>query len=244
MKKKIAIWSIVILMLVVYYGTISFVKYRQDNIDLEKEYIISSYVTDDMRENSNRMLNYLCLEDELTPEKIGNDADCIILAKVISLDDVENEGYLFGMTFGKMLVNTVISGNLKQGQVINYAKPGGIMSYSEWEETQPEEANSKRKYLREQSGIEIDLNSTYIDLLAEGDIEIEAGKTYLVYLKYMKSTQSYEIIGLGNGLREVDMPRQSKTVKVENLDVNSLSIKNNKTGENESLKKYMDEHID
>lgn len=207
-----------------------------------QQYQVSTYITDEIRANSQVCLTELCLLEEFSPNKIGQDADCIALATVISLDGADPEGSMIGMTNGKLLINTVLKGNLTQGQVVEYSKPGGIMNMADWEDTQPEAANLKRQYLRSQSGVNVDLNNTYINLMISGDIEIEAGKSYLVYLKNNNNSE-YEIIGLGNGLRELNVSQARSTVTTQSLDTSSLMIKNNETGEFESLQNYINTYI-
>ena len=161
---------------------------------------------------------------------------------MLTLDGADPNGSLVGMTNGTMLVNNVLKGeNSVNGQVISYSKPGGMMKMSEWEKTQPEAANLKRQYLREKNNVDVDLDKTYVNLAISGDIEIEAGKSYLVYLK--KNLDKYEIIGLGNGLRELNVTQAISKVSLQSFDINTLKIKNNETGEFESLKDYMDMYI-
>lgn len=248
MKRKVIVTvfsTALILSLTFLLGTKIKDKKQQNQILFNEEaqgYQISTYITDEIKANSQDCLTELCLLEEFSPNKIGNDADCIALATVITLDGADPEGSIIGMTNGKLLINTVLQGNLTQGQVIEYTKPGGVMNMAEWEATQPEAANLKRQYLRTQSGVNVDLNNTYINLMISGDIEIEAGKSYLVYLKNNNNSE-YEIIGLGNGLRELNVSQARSTVTTQNLDTSSLMIKNNETGEYESLQDYINTYI-
>ena len=72
------------------------------------------------------------------------------------------------------------------------------------------------------------------------DIQIEEGLTYLMYLK--KYQTSYEIIGLDVGLRQVDIPKVDE-VNTNQLNTADLKIKNNKTGEFESVNDYINAYI-
>ena len=242
MRKKSGIVIASIAMLICCIALVSF-KYK-DNITSENTtqmYEVSSYITEQMKAEAGVCTAELCLLEEFTPQKIGNDADAIALATVLTLDNADPDASMVGMTNGTMLINNVLSGNLSQGQVINYSKPGGMMKMSEWEESQPEAATQKRQYLREQNNVEIDLNNTYINLMISGDVEIEAGKSYLVYLK--NNNGRYEIIGLGNGLRELDVAQQTSRAAVQNFNLSSLKIKNNETGEFETLENYINTYI-
>ena len=201
---------IIVMVLALCLGVTGFVGYKLANMDKVSQvdasvgdeadiYKVKSYVTQQMKDESPVCATELCLVEEFTPEKLERDADSIAIVSIISLDGSDPEGSIVGTTNGKLLVNNVLAGNLKEGQVINYSKPGGMMKMSEWEKSQPEAATQKRKYLREKYGVNIDLDNTYINVLVGGDIEIEAGKTYLAYLK--ENSSGYEIIGLGVGLR-------------------------------------------
>lgn len=240
MKIKSGLIVMVVVLLIGCLGVVTG-NYNSSAIDMEQEYDIKSYITEEMKAEAYVSNAELCLLEEFTPEKIGNDADSIVLATVLTLDDADPDASMVGMTNGTMLINQVLTGNLSRGQVINYSKPGGVMKMSEWEECQPEAATQKRQYLREQNNVEMNLDETYINLKVSGDIEIEAGKSYLVYLKSNKS--SYEIIGLGNGLRELDVTQQTSRTTVQDLNTSSLKIKNNQTGEFESLENYINTYI-
>lgn len=167
----------------------------------------------------------------------------IAIVKVISKDYMDPDASMLGMTFGKMLVNTVVSGNLNVEQVVTYEKPGGYVDLETWEKAQPNASTEKRRYLREKAGLSMDLSNEYINILIDSDVEIETGKTYLVYLTYDQSCNAYEIIGLGNGLREVDIPQENRSVSVTNVSVNERKIKNNTTGEWENLNSYVENNI-
>lgn len=240
MEKKRGIVIAIFVLLLCCAGIFSF-GYRESTAEEGQAYEIKSYITEQMKADACVSNAELCLLEEFTPQKIGNDADSIALATVLTLDNADPDASMVGMTNGTMLINQVLSGDLSKGQVINYSKPGGMMKMSEWEESQPDAANQKRQYLREQSNASEDLNKTYINLKISGDIEIEAGKSYLVYLK--SNNGSYEIIGLGNGLRELDVAQQSSRATVQTFNTSSLKIKNNETGEFESLENYINTYI-
>ncbi len=210
------------------------------NVQYNKGYKTSSYVTEEAKENCVKLVSDLCLDVEYTPQNVTELADSIVVGTVISLDDIDPAEGLFGTTTGRILVQESLKGDLKQGQVVKYLKHGGIMKMSEWEETQPLAARQKREYLRSINGVDIDLDNTYVDVSLSDDIDIEEGYTYLINLK--KYDDRYEIIGLDQGLREVNVNYSSR-VTTNQLDTNILKIKNNKTNEFESLQEYIDTYI-
>ena len=238
-KKLIIIASCVLLLCIGIVGVFFFTRDKEETILEGNVYQTKSYITEEMKANVQKCDVNLCLSEEYTPGKLLKDADEIVIASVISIDSATAREGLFGMTRGKIVINNSLKGNFKTGDIVEYAKNGGIYTMAEWEATQPEAANAKRAYLR-QEGLDLDLNNTYIEIGFESDSEIEEGKTYLMYLK--KYEESYEIIGLDIGLREVDMPKVDN-VTPNSLDVEKLQIKNNKTGEFEPLESYINTYI-
>ena len=213
---------------------------NDNKIDTTKEYEVTSYITQDVIDNMQDCSVDLCLEEGYTPENLKEQADDIVIGSVISLDEGDPEVGLFGVTTGKLLINETLRGELQKGQVIEYMKNGGVMNMAEWEDTQPVNANLKRAYLRNQAGVDIDLENTYINILISDDIEIEEGYTYLIYLK--ENNGKYEIIGLDIGLRKINVNYASK-LRAQNYDMSTLQVMNNKTGEFESLQEYINTYI-
>lgn len=240
MNKKVIIIFIVVLMVGVVFAATFLYNKNEENYTTDTTLKTYSYITDDMKENMYSCSMDLCLVDEYEPKMLLKDADAVVIATVISKDNgAANEG-LFGMTKGRIIVKNALYGELKEGQVVEYAKNGGIFTMAEWEKTQPEAANAKRDYLRKKEGLNIDLNKTYISVELSDDIQIEEGLTYLMYLK--KYQTSYEIIGLDVGLRQVDIPKVDE-VNTNQLNTADLKIKNNKTGEFESVNDYINAYI-
>ena len=94
--------------------------------------------------------------------------------------------------------------------------------------------------IRKESGL--DASQIYVNVHFENDPIIEEGKVYLAYLKYQEKYDSYEILGLGNGFRELNI-NKAKTVTNEPILLNKFKIKNNNTGEFESLTDYINNYI-
>ena len=211
--------------------------------NIKKEYELFSYVTEDIKSNSIQSICSLSMVYEYTPDKMYELSSDIAIVKIISKDYMDPNASMLGMTFGKLLVNNIIKGNLEEGEVVEYQKPGGYIDLKTYDESRPEASREKRRFLREQAGITNDMSNEYINILADSAIEIEVGKTYLVYLTYNTYTNAYEIIGLGNGLREVNIPQENKKVKMSEENIENLKIKNNQTGEWEDLYEYIEENI-
>ncbi len=251
-KIKVLLVGFVFFIAVFCFGIYKFKSQNNDlknyNISIEdsnikKEYELFSYVTEDIKSNSIQSICSLSMAYEYTPDKMYELSSDIAIVKIISKDYMDPNASMLGMTFGKLLVNNIIKGNLEEGEVVEYQKPGGYIDLKTYDESRPEASREKRRFLREQAGITNDMSNEYINILADSDIEIEVGKTYLVYLTYNTYTNAYEIIGLGNGLREVNIPQENKKVKMSEENIENLKIKNNQTGEWEDLYEYIEENI-
>ena len=58
-------------------------------------------------------------------------------------------------------------------------------------------------------------------------------------MKHYNDKNLYAFLYMGDGLREIDLPAQNK-VKHEAYDLNKLNVRNNVTGEMESLKSVIE----
>lgn len=257
MKKKTIYLTVLAICLVI--GIVSFILinnldehkniFVEENNPSETEnlgnsYATYSYITEEIKNSSEKQEIYAELNSPYTPEYMLENADAVALVSVISLDGASAEyNPMFGMTYGKLLVNQTIKGNINNGDILEYLKSGGTLTVADWEQYQDPEANEKREYLRQLNGVAIDKENTYMSLKLLEDIDIEAGKTYFVYLKFCDAFQKYEIIGLGNGLREVNIEQQTNRVYSRSLNIDTLQIKNNQTGNYESLSEYIDKYI-
>ena len=249
MKNKTLIIMTAFLLFIVSL-TFILITYNRNNASTEKEneiifenyYDTYTYITDEMLNNSMNSTKMTLQMHEYTPKYMKENSDVIAIVSIISKDGASMEYSTFGMTYGKMLVNYVIYGEINTKVVLDYLKPGGIISVKDYDEHDNKAAVEKRDYLNEKAGKVIDKENTYFNIKLEDDIEIEEGKTYLAYLHYIEKYDKYEIIGLGNGLREVNIEKQER-IKEQEININELKIKNNRTQEWESLKDYIDNYI-
>lgn len=208
-----------------------------------EEYAVSSYITQEMIDNAETGSIETISSIEWTPDSLLDYATDVAIVQVVSLEKADMELATFvPMTYGEMLVNTPLRGNIEKGAIVTYAKPGGIISIADYEKADDPQAIEKRDYLRKQANQQVDKENEYYDILMGNDVKIEAGKTYLAYMTYHENINKYEIIGFGTGFREVNMPVQ-KAFTLKEYDLNDYSIKNNDTGEFESLSAYINENL-
>lgn len=240
MKKNYLIISVVVLSII---GVVIFA--LKDTKNVNKGNVIS-YDTTNYLGHSNMevkdVVYHAYFLHEYTPEYLKESADAIVLASIISIDGADNKyDVAVGNTYGKLVVNNVLWGSkVNEKDVLEYTKSGGIMKVSDYEENQPDSAKEKIKNLWKENNINAD--DKYINLKYENEPDLEEGKVYLCYLKYNKDLEKYAIIGLDKGLRELNV---NKTAKVSNskMNIRTYQIKNNTTGNFESLISYYNNYI-
>ena len=207
----------------------------QENLKEEEGYKIYSYITDEMKEKAQDIIPaILCYDRAFTPEYLNDISSHIIVARVISIDEMDASYGLFGITKGNLLVNNSLKGDFNDGDIIKFGKIGGIIDAQTLIDVQGEESS----YTNEEPKNEI-----YFNIIREFDINIEEGKTYLVYLNYNENAGVYEILGLKYGLREINIPQERNNITLIDLDLGNIGIKNNDTNEYENLQEYIDKYI-
>ena len=172
-------------------------------------------------------------EKENTPEYMKSVADFIVKATVQSIDYADMKYSMIGCTYGTISINEVFYGDKEISGILPYIKVGGIIKMEDWENAQPEEAQNKHRYLREQSQNDEEYPYTYFDTITEENIHLEAGKTYLMYLTYHEEIDKYEILGLKNGAREI----------IEDKNTAKSFFINDTTGEYEDLSEYLKQYV-
>ena len=146
----------------------------------------------------------------------------IALVTVTSIDGGSNVNeltgeYIYPYTYGKLQVLEVFKGDLSEGQEIEYVRMGGIISYNSYlSSLYP----AQREKIVAQSGVK----PAYIKMMFEDDVEIESGKTYLVYMLNSSSgnvskENAFAIIGWEGGLREARGVEQLQTRSTAELQI-------------------------
>ena len=144
------------------------------------------------------------------------------------------DGYTFVRTIGKLSIIDSIKGNFKAGDVIEFRKKGGRIKYTQYLKYHEEYPNASRDMDMENECQEsinkgIDIDDIYVDIsIGYKNINIESGKTYLVYLTEKKS--GYWIQSSENAIMEYNSENNT--------------VLNNITGEWELLNKYVKDNIE
>jgi len=141
------------------------------------------------------------------------------------------EEYIYAHTYGSMSVKEVYKGGLKTGQTLRYSRLGGIITYEDYYKSMNKEQQEKHDYYMKGQKPE----RQYIGMKFENDIDIEVGKTYIVFMEKITSKdgkyEEYVIGGLQHGLREVG--------GYNNNSDSAVTILNNETGKREELSKVV-----
>lgn len=166
------------------------------------------------------------LSNNLELSKHHND---IALVEITDIGGTSNYNdklqlYVDIYTYGKAVVKAVYKGNLKIDDKIAFTRLGGKLDYNEW----------KKGLLQKQIDVLEDAEYTSVVSEYEHDIPVEKNKTYLVFLDHTSSQKEneYAITGFAYGMREVENPDH-----LTNLD--DIKVKNNVSGEYESLQKVV-----
>lgn len=215
----------------------------KNNIE-EVFYETHNYLSDEIRFSAEQSIPSASFVNDNTPSNMLNKSDAVAIISIISVDGINNTiNPAVGASYGKLVINNVLYGILNSGDTLEYIKSGAIMSLAEWEEAQPEDARIKRQEMRKEEGIdESYLTTTYKKFHYANDPIVEEGKTYLAYLKFNESVGKYEIIGRENGLRELNIEKQTK-VSSKSYNIQEYTIKNNITEEYESLNNYVNTNV-
>ena len=148
---------------------------------------------------------------------------------LIEITDVEGSSnyndklniYVDIFTYGNAVVKEVYKGNLKKDDKIAFTRLGGEIEFDQWKKGLNE---------RQLNRLKDDEVYTTVFSKSEDDIDVEKGKTYLVFLDHTSSQKDneYAITGFAYGMREIDT---SKTLTRSS----EIMVKNNFTGKYEPL---------
>ncbi|MEF9920409.1 hypothetical protein [Anaerorhabdus sp.] len=150
-------------------------------------------------------------------------SEYIAIARVISIDggdsiNEESGNFCKPHTYGKLEILNVYKGDLQEKE-IGYVRSGGIITYQAYYDGLSE--GSKRSAPKPD-----EYEYSYVKEYQEGDIEIEVGEIYLVYLtKTEIKSGHYLIIGWQGGLRKVRMDNVDSLQEVSNQQI---EVYNNK----------------
>ena len=149
---------------------------------------------------------------EFVPDALDQDtliqaSTDVVLATVCSIEggstvhEIKHK-IVLPYTYGTLTILKSLKGDLSAGQTIHFTRSGGIIAYEEYLQTlEPSQRNAVASATEKPA---------YIKQKVSEDIDIEVGKSYLVYLSddsYQVKPDAYAILGYQGGLREVRTAR-------------------------------------
>ena len=158
----------------------------------------------------------------------------VALVSIESIDGGDNinqttNEYTYPFTYGKMKILAVYKGDLQVNATIGYTRMGGIIPFDQYYASlYPEQQSTIDRNMK-------DDKPEYVEMMFEDDIQIEAGKAYLVYLDpdndyEIDGLPVYSIGGWEGGLREIQGDSKAKT---------GVKVYNNYTGEWDTLNEIL-----
>ena len=158
----------------------------------------------------------LDLSENISKKEIRRKSnDSIVIAKISKINGATNvskkgEGTIIA-TNGELEILDVLKGDIKDKKV-KFSRAGGKMLYSEYLKGNKASREKLKdnpemdKYSKEEK------NKTYIEEYKDGDIKLEEGKTYLIYMNFDKEENSYLVDLFEYGARELE-PIQKNTMQ-------------------------------
>lgn len=175
------------------------------------------------------------------PAEMERVSTYIALVKIDSIDGANNYSevsgeYVLPYTYGHMTVVENIVGDLPIGEGLEFYRLGGTISADQYYNGLTEVEKERMDFAKENNAALA--SATYIKEASDGDVDVEAGKTYLVYLvdetAYYAKPDTYAIIGFEGGLREV-RTNSGEVATQSTTEATNMQVLNNFTGEWESL---------
>lgn len=254
-KKKIIIYSLILIVgITIAIGIVCVNMQNQQSINESLSDVEETSVKEEMTDNSmevakaeekNIVLDLSSDLDyaiDLTDNQArANNAEYIVLATVKSIDGTTNyneavDEYTAIFTYGKLEITKVLQGDLNLGEV-PFIRLGGDIQFSEYEKSLKDSQKSKIDLVSTLT--EEEKKESYVSYSPSGDIELEEGKTYLMYLNFNSDYNKYMCSFMQYGTREVDMSTYSNDTSImtaSELNANdSILVKNNESGEWETL---------
>lgn len=191
--------------------------------------------------------------DKTDPKKLQEMSSDVFIAKVISIDKADVDANVASVesdnlipdTYGKLEILKSLEGNAT-GEV-QFIRSGGIIKEKERYKNAPEDEKQKHNKLRAQAGKSpIDKSEEWIEVREEGDIELNAGETYLFFATYDEERQAYFLTGFEYGALLLEDEKQPiEEVPTEENEIGKTwEIKNEATGEEENLGEFLEKELE
>lgn len=176
----------------------------------------------------------------LDPNVLYEKAEVIALVTINSIDSASTTvGTVTdpnGYTLGSLTPLKVYKGNVTADVIINFTRFTGVLPYSKYLDGIPPAMAEKLEKSRDKNS---SVGQQYIDTTFEGDFQLTAGESYLVYKVYSEDLNSYTMIGFQAGALQLTQSiHNSKNVINEDI----ISIKDGH-GNIAKLSTYLIENV-
>lgn len=177
--------------------------------------------------------------DTTNPVVMSDLSSNIAVVRISAVDGASNyselsESYVSPYTYGRMVVLDNLKGELPLGSELEFYRLGGTITKAQEYDALTAEQKAAYDNLHS-SDSNYRSEQEWVKHYTDGDIDIAAGKTYLVYLTpetaYSGRPNSYAIIGYADGLREL-----SPEASGDNYSFTAARILNNHTNNWENLR--------
>lgn len=230
-SKKILIFSLILVGVLAYLIVINYsLKGKNDNTSKQRENFSDnkSYINEDEKQIYNEIYTPFLAVDYSKIDNLNKEANYIAIIRIDSLEssnwDAINNQYVSVYSKGEATVLKVLKGSLSSS--ISYKRLGGQIEYNEWIK-----GDVDKEKIENVIGNFSNTDNIIINSQKEGDIKLEVGKTYLVFMRQYSccnSLNEYTIIGYEYGTRKL---QQNEFDTLSTEEFKSLKVKDNKTGE-------------
>ncbi len=155
------------------------------------------------------------LYDYSNSKVLAERADLIVTGKITNLGAATNynpmqKTYGRARTPGTLEVEEVLKGNV-QTETLSFMDIGGTIRYTDYEKSLLPAQKAKRDYLMQKNGDMARKSTALVEQSVKNQLNLETGKTYILYLKYDEDFNKYVVFNQPYGVKEYNL--ETKEVK-------------------------------
>lgn len=149
------------------------------------------------------------LYDFSKEDVLMGESDLVVIGKVTNIGKASNynpitQKYSRARTPVELEVIKTIKSNTDNSlDKVELLDVGGTISYSDYEKSLLPAQKAKRDYLMQQSGIQ-KISNLFVNESIKDQLELEVGKTYIMYLYFDTDFQKYMVVNQPYGIKEYD----------------------------------------
>lgn len=154
------------------------------------------------------LYHYDTLYDFSKADVLMEQSDLVVVGKLTSLEEATNYNaktnhYGKARTPGNLEVIQVLKDNSNEiEKEVHFADIGGVIAYPDYEKSLLPAQREKREYLMKQNGVQAVKANMFVKEHVENQLELEVGKTYIMYFYYNPDLEEYIVINQPYGVKE------------------------------------------